>query len=208
MQKLKTLVLGLGAVGIACSSGTPKGAATTPTSGDKGELFGQPCAMEMLDMPDSDESAYGPLEVGSDWESYEKMNKAPVPSKTHGGRFVDTYVNTVGAAAYKGDDAPIPVGTVIVKTSWESKDGQPTTVPGPIFVMKKMEPGYAPDHEDWYYGIHWAEPTPGQLKYLKGPIYWRGKSPKVSYCVSCHDNYDRELGSVPPDYRAWTSAGE
>ena len=168
-------------------------------------IFGQPCAMTMLERPETDESAFGPLAAGADWQSYQKMNSRPVPSKTHGGRFVDTYVNEVGVAAYQGE-ADIAVGTVIVKTSWEGKDGAPTTTPGPIFVMQKMEAGYAPDHDDWYYAIHWAQPTEAQLELLKGPIYWRGHSPKVGYCYKCHDNYDRELGGVPPDYRAWAAA--
>lgn len=180
--------------------------ATTPSAGataaDEHMLLGQPCAMKSLEMPETDESKFGPLEVGADWQKYKKMNKAPVPSKTHGGRFVDTYVNDVGAGVYASDDAEVPVGTVIVKTSVESKDGKPTDVPGPVFVMKKMEKGYAPDHDDWYFAIHWEKPTEAQLKLLKGPIYWRGHSPKVGYCYSCHDNYVRSLGGVPAEYRA------
>ncbi len=184
----------------------PKSSASTPQGGQSAAeetmLFGQPCAMKSLAMPQTDESTYGPLEVGADWSTYKKMNKAPVPSKTHGGRFVDTYVNSVGVAAYSNDDAEVPVGTVIVKTSWEGKDGKPTDVPGPVFVMKKMDKGYAADHEDWYYAIHWEKPTAEQMKFLQGPIYWRGHSPKVGYCYKCHDNYVRSLGSVPAEYRA------
>ncbi len=193
------VIAALGACGPKSSSSTPQGG-----TGEAAEdmLFGQPCAMNALEMPETDESAFGPLEVGADWASYKKMNKAPVPSKTHGGRFVDTYVSEGGVAAYGDDDAEIPVGTVIVKTSWEAAGGKPTQVPGPIFVMKKMEAGYAPDHEDWYYAIHWAKPTEAQAKLLKGPIYWRGKSAKVGYCYKCHDNYVRGLGSVPAEFRA------
>lgn len=204
MRKVKTLGIVLVSLAAACG-GKSKGEGTTPApkEGEGDMLFGQPCAMEMLAMPETDESAFGPLEVGADWQTYEKMNEAPVPSKTHGGRFVDTYVNAVGAAAYKADEGDIPVGTVIVKTSWEGKDGRPTDVPGPIFVMQKREAGYAPDHGDWYYAIHWEKPTEAQLKFLKGPIYWRGASPKVGYCSKCHDNYDRELGGVPEQYRAY-----
>jgi hypothetical protein len=200
LRSLRSLCL---VVTVAAASCSPKASGTTtPAGGDEPMLMGQPCAMQSLSMPETDESAYGPLDVGADWATYAKMNRAPVPSKTHGGRFVDTYVNEVGAASYWDEDAEIPVGTVIVKTSWEGKDGQPTATPGPIFVMKKMAPGYAPDHEDWYYAIHWAEPTPAQLAYLKGPIYWRGKSPKVAYCWKCHDNYVRALGGVPAEFRA------
>jgi hypothetical protein len=69
--------------------------------------------------------------------------------------------------------------------------------------MRKEAAGYLPDHDDWFYGIHWEKPTPKQLEALGGPIYWRGKSKKVGYCYGCHDNYDREIGGVPKDSRAW-----
>ena len=147
------------------------------------------------------EAVYAPLDVGTDWKSYKQMNTSPVMSKTHGGRFVDTWVNEVGAAAYLADEGDIPVGTVIVKTSWEKEGGKPSTTPGPIFVMKKMEAGYAPDHGDWFYAIHWEKPVGEQGAKLGGPIYWRGNSAKVGYCWNCHDNYDRELGGVPPAQR-------
>jgi hypothetical protein len=205
MRRASGIVVVVNVLVVAAGCG-PKSSASTPQGGTSASaddmLFGQPCAMKALDMPETDESAYAPLDVGADWSTYKKMNKAPVPSKTHGGRFVDTYINELGVASYGNDDADVPVGTVIVKTSWEGKDGQPTDVPGPVFVMKKMAPGYAPDHEDWYFAIHWEKPTEAQLQLLKGPIYWRGHSPKVAYCYTCHDNYVRSLGGVPEGYRA------
>lgn len=145
---------------------------------------------------------FGPLEAGSDYASYTKMNAAPVTSETHGGRLVDTYVNEVGAAAYLDDDAEIPVGTVVVKTSTEPGGGA-----GPIFVMEKRAAGFDPEHGDWAYAIHWAEPPATWAKRLGGPVYWRSPSPRVNYCVDCHDNYDRNLGGVPPDARIGSLPG-
>lgn len=142
-------------------------------------------------------ATFGPLEVGADYASYVKMNTTPVTSETHGGRLVDTYVNAVGAAAYLDDDAELPEGTVIVKTSMEASGGGA----GPIFVMEKRAPGFDAEHGDWAYAIHWAEPPPAWAKRLGGPIYWRSPSPRVNYCVECHDNYDRNLGGVPGDHR-------
>ena len=46
---------------------------------------------------------------------------------------VEVWVNDVGVAAYESEDAEIPVGTIVVKTSHE-KDGSM----GPIFVMEKV----------------------------------------------------------------------
>lgn len=146
---------------------------------------------------------FGPLDYGADWQSYHKMNKGPVKSRSHGGRFVDTYVNEVGFAAYQDEEAPIPEGTVIVKTSWEAESGQPTTVAGPIFVMVKRAAGFAPDHDDWWYGFQWQDPPEKWAKKLGGPTYWRTPSKKVDYCWDCHENYDRALGMVPEAQRAW-----
>jgi hypothetical protein len=106
----------------------------------------------------------------------------------------------VGAAAYKDESAEIPVGTIVVKTSWQRDGDKPSDVAGPIFVMKKMEPGYDPANQDWYYAIHWDKPTPKLMKKY-GPMYWRSPSPKVKYCWGCHNDYDRQLGQVPEDKR-------
>ena len=46
-------------------------------------------------------SKYGPLEIGADWQTYTKVNKASFKSDTHGGRMVDTYVNPVGLEAFQ-----------------------------------------------------------------------------------------------------------
>jgi len=146
---------------------------------------------------DADAAAqFGPLEVGADWATYVKMNTTPVVSETHGGRNVDTYVNRIGAAAYLDDEAEIPVGTILVKTSFE-----PDGAPGPLFVMEKRAPGYDPDNGDWYYAIHWAAPAGTWAKKLGGPIYWRSPSKRAGYCWECHENYDRALGGVPGPQR-------
>lgn len=146
----------------------------------------------------SDESRFGPLEVGANAEDLRRVTEAPYLSRVHGDRWVHVYVSNPGADAYVSG-APIPVGTVIVKASWESgADGKPSSTEGPIFVMEKRAPGYAPEHDDWWYAIHWAEPTPAQRARLGGPIYWRGRSPKVAYCADCHDGYDRGLGGLVP----------
>lgn len=151
---------------------------------------------ESMSMAGDDASTYGPLEVGADWRSYVKVNTTPVRSETHGGRLVDTYVNAIGAAAYIDDDGELPVGTVLVKTSFE-RDGSP----GPLFVMEKQPPGSDPDRGDWSYAIHWADPPAAWKPKLGGPIYWRTPSRRADYCVECHENYDRYLGNVPASQR-------
>jgi len=138
---------------------------------------------------------YGPLDIGADYLTYRKLTDAPFQSLDHGSRWVDVYVNDLGAAAYLSG-AAIPVGTIIVKTSLQNVNDAPSATPGPIFVMQKRAPGYAPAHDDWYYAIHWADPPPDQRAKFGGPFYWRGSSPRVAYCWSCHDSYDRKLGGL------------
>jgi hypothetical protein len=149
-------------------------------------------------------AAYAPLDVGADRATYAKVNKASFESPTHGHRFVDIYVNPIGLEAYRSD-APMPVGSIVVKTSREAKDGAPTDVAGPIFVMEKRAAGFDPEHDDWWYGLHWAEVPDGWRPKMGGAtqVYWRSPSPKVGYCAGCHDAYDRELGMPPADQRAW-----
>jgi hypothetical protein len=143
------------------------------------------------------EDQFGPLDVGADYATYRKLTKQPFQSLDHGNRWVDVYVNEIGADAYlRGTD--IPVGTTIVKPSWEDDHGRPSTIAGPFYVMQKRAKGYAPDHGDWYFAIQWAKPTPTALKKFGGAIYWRGKSPKIQFCSDCHDSYDRELGGLVP----------
>ena len=142
-------------------------------------------------------SAFPPLGIGGDYATYRKLTPTPFLSKVHGNRWVDVYVNDVGADAYL-DGGPIPVGTTVVKASWEGAGGQPSSTPGPTFVMRKEKPGFAPEHDDWYFAIYWANPTPAQRARLGGPIYWESGSPKVAYCYDCHDSYDRDLGGLTP----------
>jgi hypothetical protein len=138
---------------------------------------------------------FAPLEVGADYRSYTKLTDKPFRSLDHGDRWVDVYVNEVGRAAYDSS-AEIPVGTVVVKVAWIDAGGAPSAVPGPIYVMEKRAPGYARERADWYYAIHWAAPTPDAEH--DGPIYWRGRSHRVDYCVDCHSSYDRSLGGLVP----------
>jgi hypothetical protein len=143
--------------------------------------------------PSDPEAVFGPLDVGADYASYTKLTDKPFLSLDHGDRWVDVYVNAIGAKAYDGT-AAIPVGTIVVKTSVLDDNGAPGSVAGPIYVMEKRAKGYAPEEDDWWYAIHWEKPDTTEL----GPIYWRGKSPRVDYCADCHTSYERGLGGLIP----------
>jgi hypothetical protein len=183
------------AMGGCLTLATACGGKAAPHAADKPSTMDT--MMDGASTMDSDPaSVFGPLEVGADWATYTKFNTSPVRSETHGGRLVDTYVNAVGAAAYLDDSAEIPAGTIVVKTSHEA-DGSD----GPLFVMAKLAAGTDPDRGDWSYAIHWAEPPARWRAKLGGPIYWRTPSKKATYCVECHENYDRGLGGVPAAQR-------
>ena len=183
MYQLTAFFIVLASCGCSAGAGTgPVGAAEAPSSSGQD---------------------YGPLEVGADYQSYTKVSTEPFESPTHGRRFVEIYVNDVGLAAYQGD-AALPVGSVIVKTSWERDGDEPSEVAGPIFVMEKRAAGFDPERNDWYYALHWAKvPDRWAKKMGANQIYWRSPSSKVRYCADCHDNYDRELGLPAKGFRTW-----
>ena len=158
MQSSFRLALVIGLTGLTALAAACGGKAVTRT-GAAGSDVDSMMTTGMA-MPADDASAFGPLEVGADWATYVKMNTSPVRSETHGGRLVDTYVNAVGAAAYLAEDAAIPVGTVVVKTSHEADGSE-----GPTFGMEKRAAGSDPDRDDWWYASHWATP----------PAPWRRK---------------------------------
>jgi hypothetical protein len=176
----------------ACSGGSK-----TAGTGKQGKMDSM--MTEGGGMAADDASKFGPLEVGADWESYTKLNKASFMSDTHGGRMVDTYVNPIGLEAFKqGED--LPVGSIVVKTSKDRSDGSQ----GPVFVMEKRAAGFNPDHGDWWFAIHWADPPEKWKQRLGGgPIYWRTPSKKAEYCQDCHDNYVTGIGGVPDAQKTW-----
>ena len=149
-------------------------------------------------------AVYGPLEHGSDYKSWTKLNKEAFRSPTHGKRFVNVYVNDIGLEAFKSEDMPFPEGSIVVKDSWEAKDGQPSDVAGPIFVMHKRAKGYDAENEDWWFALHWENVPANWQKRVGGKqVYWRSPSKKVNYCGGCHQNYDRAIGGVRAEDRAY-----
>lgn len=185
VSHVATLALGLL---MACGGAAPtsKAPLTQPTAATMTTQAGAT----------TDESAFGPLETGSDYLTYTRVTDAPFLSTVHGNRWVHVYVTPSAAQAYLAGE-PMPVGAVVVKTSFENDGGKPSAVAGPLFIMQKRAPGYDPDHDDWYYAIHWANP-PAAMRKQFGAMYWRGKSPKVAYCWECNDGYDRSLGGLTP----------
>ncbi len=130
-----------------------------------------------------------PLQVGGDYLHYTKLTPEPFLSAVHGNRLVNVYVTPSAAQAYLSG-GEMPINAIVVKDSFENVNGQPGPA-GPIFVMQKRAPGYAPEHGDWYYGLYWAQPN-GKI------LAAQGKDPGVGYCINCHDSYNRQLGGLVP----------
>ena len=191
MMKRTFIVIAL----AACGGGSRAGKTDPSTAGKLGKMDSM--MMEGGGMGADAASTFGPLEVGADWQTYTKLNKASFKSETHGGRMVDSYVNAIGLEAFnKGED--MPVGSIVVKTSKDSDDGST----GPVFVMEKRAAGFNKDHGDWWFAIHWADPPPMWKKRLGGgPVYWRTPSKKADYCAKCHDDFVTGIGGVPDDQK-------
>lgn len=94
-----------------------------------------------------------PAEFVSDYRSWTAVSKFPAAPGFHGGRFLLTYVNEVGAEEYlrfKDENVQIPAGTLIAKESF-GVDDNGKVAPGPLFIMQKTEAGVSPQSDDWYY---------------------------------------------------------
>lgn len=193
MTATRLLALGIGTLAMACSGGA------------KSKQGGSMSAMDkkvMVSMKMHDGQPFGPLEYGADYkDKFKLVSKGKFHSKPHGRRFVEVWVNDIGYDAYTSGK-PLPVGSIIVKPSWQAKGGKPTTTAGPLFVMVKKPKGYSKEHNDWWYAIHWKHPPKRFSAGGKG-LYWRSPSARVNYCWECHENYDNEVGLPPRAMRAW-----
>jgi len=190
MSMKKSLIAGFTALAFSSCIGSRQGAGGAESHSGVDPCLGDPCG--------SAAEGIGPLGVGAGYENWTALTTDKWRSETHGGRMVLTYVNDVGVEAYKNEDTEIPVGTVIVKPSWE-RDG----ATGPVFVMEKRAAGYAPDNDNWYYALYWPEIAAKWQKKFDKPVYWESPSSKVNYCVNCHENYERELGGIPDEVKSF-----
>ena len=128
--------------------------------------------------------------------SWRRYNKAPYRSATHGARYVNNYTNKIGEAYGGFEQAGIlPEGSILVKDSFTATaDGG--IYPGPMFVMKKMEPGFNPASVDWRYTMIMPD---GSLFGETGGI----NSQNVGFCIGCHATrakYDH-LFFMPEEFR-------
>lgn len=151
--------------------------------------------------------------ASSDFEGVDKYqtltryNNAPYLSSTHGNLYVNNYANQI-ADKYGGFEqaGQLPVGSIIFKDSFSVTEATQSfsgvsdshqIILGPLFIMRKMEPGFNRVTGDWQY-IQ-IQPD-GEVIGMTG-----GEgAERVEYCISCHlarEVFDH-LYFVPDSYRS------
>ncbi|QDI76504.1 MULTISPECIES: cytochrome P460 family protein [Leisingera] len=114
--------------------------------------------------------------VAAEYRSWQVTSTRPALAGPHGERFLQTFANGIAADQYlkfANEGVEMPAGSVLAKESFAVKDGK--AVPGPLFIMTKLEAGEAPDAGDWLYAA----------------LMPNGKDMKIqqSFCAGCHLNW-------------------
>lgn len=131
-----------------------------------------------------------PIGYVADYRSWTPANTLPANPGFHGGRFLLTWINDVGAEEYlkfaEEDAVNIPAGTVIAKESF-SVTVAGKVKHGPLFIMEKRVAGTSPETNDWYYMAVAPNGMPMAVNVMKA-------------CNECHmENYGFQGGLGYPD---------
>ena len=92
-----------------------------------------------------------PAEFVRDYRDWTSANTLPANPGFHGGRFLLTRINDIGAEAYlkfAEENVNIPAGTVIAKESFAVTEAGKVQK-GPLFIMEKVAAGVSPETDDW-----------------------------------------------------------
>jgi len=128
--------------------------------------------------------------------SWQRFNKAPYRSATHGARYVNNYANRIGEDYGAFERAGrLPEGTILVKDSFTATV-EGGIYPGPMFVMEKMSAGFNPPSGDWRYTM--IMPDGSLFGETKGV-----NSNSVAFCIGCHATRGDtdHLFFLPEEYR-------
>jgi hypothetical protein len=157
---------------IAACGGADK-TAEEPMSPAGGDM--QPCGdSQACAAPTSGGTAPDSGHDWSAWQSWEKLSAEPFPSEHGSAAFVDVYVSPDHVDAFTSLEGDMPQGMAIVKAAYGDAGGAPGELEA-LTVMAKMEPGYDPEHGDWYYGV--LDPS-GATAMQQG---------KLQMCIGCHE---------------------
>lgn len=140
-----------------------------------------------------------------DYQTFKRYNSSPYLSSAHGKHYLNNYANETARKYGEYEDAGrLPVGSVLYKDSFsvtESHQNFSVTdtrqiILGPLFIMRKMEPGFNHLTGDWQY-IQ-IQPDGALLGITGGE-----GADRVEYCIGCHlsrEEYDH-LFFIPADHR-------
>ena len=125
-----------------------------------------------------------PAEFVADYRNWTLANTLPANPGFHGGRFLMTRVNDIGAEAYlkfAEENVVIPSGTVLAKESFAVTEAGKVEK-GPLFIMEKVAAGVSPETDDWYYMMVAPNGAPQAV-------------PVMTACSECHQgNYGHQGG--------------
>lgn len=127
-----------------------------------------------------------------------KVNDRMWNSRTHGHRWVNTYVSKEALEAYKNSNE-IPEGALVVKESFEDQSGQASQTPGPLYVMRKGKLSDSPQTGGWQYALRWDKPVAGNPEGIQAPVTWLPDDANLNSCMKCHRHFkDNDyMGGVP-----------
>ena len=120
----------------------------------------------------------------ADYRNWTPVTTMPASPGFHDGRFLMTWVNTVGAAEYMKyaeEGVNIPPGTVIANETFEvTEKGKVKN--GPLFIMEKVVLGVSPETDDWFYMLVAPNGQPQAI-------------PVITDCSECHQgNFGHQGG--------------
>jgi uncharacterized membrane protein len=185
--------------------GGPKGRPATSPPGEEqslgrpipGELGGGGQKVGSVPM----ESSQDLLEAAKDYRTgLVKLNARSWVSRTHGKRWVNTYVSKEAVEAYEAGEA-LPEGSLVVKESFQDQGGKPSRTEGPLYVMRKGKVSRSPATGGWEYALGWEKPVPGNPEGLTSPTRALPGDPGLASCIKCHNRFKSTdyQGGIPED---------
>jgi len=113
------------------------------------------------------------------YQGWRRYNRVPYRSPNHGERFVNHYGNAAAADYGKFEKLdPLPVGTVVIKDSFVvTRNGD--LMIGPLFMMEKMQAGFASLAGTWRFMMLRPDGTPMGVTGGEGDA-------NVRFCAKCH----------------------
>lgn len=129
-----------------------------------------------------------------------KLNARSWVSRTHGKRWVNTYVSKSVVEAYEAGES-LPEGSLVVKESFQDQGGKPSRTEGPLYVMRKGKVSRSPATGGWEYALMWEKPVPGNPEGLLAPTRALPGDPGLASCIKCHNRFKSTdyLGGIPED---------